>query len=374
MEIKLYDYQAKNVQRLVQGKRMLLCDEPGLGKTLQILTAINELKSRKTLIVAPKIATGVFKYECKKWYNWDSIVYSGTPKQRAALRDEFDSGKCNILITNYALLSEIKMYYPQWTTIICDEVHLGGLLNKKTQKFKTLKSMICENLFLMTATPIRSGPQDMWSLLHLLYPKVYNSYWQWVNKHCVVIDGIFGKEIQPKPKNPVKFKEMLNKHMVRNLKKDVLKQLPSKTRQVLPIEMTAKQKKAYNDVLHEMILETDDDVIITTGVLAQLLRLRQILACPKMIGIDDYGAAINALIEHYIPIEFDNNNSVVIATPFRQAIPYIKEAIQGAFEDVIIEEIHGDIKETAQQVAQRFQSYDTHIYNKIRCVLDSNRC
>ena len=220
--------------------------------------------------------------------------------------------------------------------------------------------MICENLFLMTATPIRSGPQDMWSLLHLLYPKVYNSYWQWVNKHCVVIDGIFGKEIQPKPKNPVKFKEMLNKHMVRNLKKDVLKQLPSKTRQVLPIEMTAKQKKAYNDVLHEMILETDDDVIITTGVLAQLLRLRQILACPKMIGIDDYGAAINALIEHYIPIEFDNNNSVVIATPFRQAIPYIKEAIQGAFEDVIIEEIHGDIKETAQQVAQRFQSYDTH--------------
>lgn len=84
MEIKLYDYQAKNVQRLVQGKRMLLCDEPGLGKTLQILTAINELKSRKTLIVAPKIATGVFQYECKKWYNWDSIVYAGTPKQRAA--------------------------------------------------------------------------------------------------------------------------------------------------------------------------------------------------------------------------------------------------------------------------------------------------
>ena len=287
-------------------------------------------------------------------------MYAGTPKQRAALRDEFDSGKCNILITNYALLSEIKMYYPQWTTIICDEVHLGGLLNKKTQKFKTLKSMICENLFLMTATPIRSGPQDMWSLLHLLYPKVYNSYWQWVNKHCVVIDGIFGKEIQPKPKHPLKFKEMLNKHMVRNLKKDVLKQLPTKTRQVLPIEMTAKQKKAYSDVLHEMILETDDDIIITTGVLAQLLRLRQILACPKMLGIDDNGAAINALIEHYLPIEFDCGNSVVIATPFRQAIPYIKEAIQGAFEDVIIEEVHGDIKETAQEVAQRFQNYDTH--------------
>ena len=361
MDIQLYDYQEANVRRLVEGRRMLLCDEPGLGKTLQILTTIHRLKSRKTLIVAPKIATGVFKHECKKWYNWDSIVYAGTPKQRAKLRDDFNTGEYKILITNYALLDEIKMYYPQWTTIICDEVHLGGLLNKKTQKFKTLKSMICENLFLMTATPIRSGPQDMWSLLHLLYPKVYNSYWQWVHKYCVVIDGMFGKEIQPKPKNPLKFKEMLNKHMVRNLKKDVLTQLPSKTRQVLPMEMTVKQRKAYNDLLHEMMLETDnDDLIITTGVLAQLLRLRQILCCPKMIGIDDNGAAINALIEHYLPIEFDNGNAVVIATPFRQAVPYIAEAIKVAFPDVVIEEIHGGIKETAQEVAARFQSIPTH--------------
>lgn len=361
MDIQLYDYQEANVRRLVDGRRMLLCDEPGLGKTLQILTTVHRLKSRRTLIVAPKIATGVFQFECKKWYNWDSIVYSGTPKQRAKLRDDFNTGKYKILITNYALLDEIKMYYPQWTTIICDEVHLGGLLNKKTQKFKTLKSMICENLFLMTATPIRSGPQDMWSLLHLLYPKVYNSYWAWVNKYCVVIDGMFGKEIQPKPKNPLKFKEMLNKHMVRNLKRDVLTQLPSKTRQILPMEMTVKQRKAYNDVLHEMMLETDtDDLIITTGVLAQLLRLRQLLVCPKMLGIDCNGAAINALVEHYLPIEFDNRNAVVIATPFRQAVPYIADAIQTAFPDVIIEQIHGGIKETAQEVAARFQSIPTH--------------
>ena len=168
-DIKLYDYQEKNVSRLVEGRRMLLCDEPGLGKTLQILTTIHRLKSRKTLIVAPKIAMGVFAYECKKWYGWDSIVYSGTPKQRCALREEFNTGKCNILITNYALLDEVKSYYPQWTTIICDEVHLGGLLNRNTQKFKTLKKMICENLFLMTATPIRTGPQDLWALLHLLF-------------------------------------------------------------------------------------------------------------------------------------------------------------------------------------------------------------
>lgn len=359
-DIKLYDYQEKNVKRLVEGRRMLLCDEPGLGKTLQILTAIDRLKSRRTLIVAPKIATGVFAFECKKWYGWDSIVYSGTPKQRAKLRDEFKTGNYKVLITNYALLDEIKSYFPQWTTIVCDEVHLGGLLNKNTQKFKTLKSMICENLFLMTATPIRSGPQDFWSLLHLLYPKVYNSYWQWVNRHCIVINGPFGKEILGKPKNPLAFKEMLNKHMVRNLKKDVLEDLPTKTRQTLVLELTPKQKKAYNDIMRDMILETDDDIIITTGVLSQLLRLRQILVCPKMIGIDDNGAALNALIEHYLPIEFDGKNSVLIATPFKQAIPYISEAIKMAFPDVIIEEIHGDIKETAQSVAARFQSYETY--------------
>lgn len=359
-DIKLYGYQEKNVKRLVEGRRMLLCDEPGLGKTLQILTAIDRLKSRKTLIVAPKIATGVFAFECKKWYGWDSIIYTGTPKQRAKLRDDFNSGKYKVLITNYALLDEIKSYYPQWTTIVCDEVHLGGLLNKTTQKFKTLKSMVCENLFLMSATPIRSGPQDMWSLLHLLYPKVYNSYWQWVNRHCIVINGPFGKEILGKPKKPLEFKAMLDKHMVRNLKKDVLTELPTKTRQILPVEPTAKQKKAYDDILRDMILETDDDIIITTGILSQLLRLRQILVCPKMLGIDDNGAALNSLIDHYLPIEFDSMNSVLIATPFRKAIPYIADAIRSSFPDVIVDEIHGGIKETAQQVAARFQSYETY--------------
>lgn len=357
MDIQLRDYQKRDVTFMAEHKRVLNANEPGLGKTLEALTVLSELGSTKTLVICPKIATGVWQSEAKRWYGWDSIIMTGTPKKRKEQRREFYDENLPILITNFALLNEIQAMNQEWNTIIVDEAHLGGLLNRKSQKFKLMKKLESTNLFILTGTPVRKGPHDLWSLLHLLYPKTFRSYWRYIDTYCVAIDTPFGKEIAGRPKNAAAFKEMLSNYMVRNTKTEVLKDLPVKQRQAFPLELEGRQKQLYDELLAEMLLNLDSgEILLTPNRMTQDLRLRQLLVCPRLLGIDEDGIALTTLVEYLIPREFDAKRAVVIGTPFRQAIPYIVERLEKAFPDSTIEQIHGGIKENANDVAKRFQA------------------
>lgn len=360
IEFKLRPYQEEDVCKKVTLKRVINANPPGTGKTLEALEVRNRVAAKKTLIVSPKIALGVWRDEARKFFDWDSGMYTGTPKKRQELWEEWTESNCDILITNFAMLKEILAKKSNWNMIIVDEAHLGGLLNHKTGTWKLMKEFTSEYLYLLTGTPIRRGPHDLFGMLHLIDNKKFTSYWGFVNRYCHVHDNGFGKEVLPKPKNPIQFNNMLKLHMIRHRAADVLTDLPEKVRGVTPISMTKKQLKSYKSLEKDMMLETKDDFILTPNAMTLLLRLRQLLVCPKMIGVDDNGAAINALVNDLLPNDFDDGRAVLIATPFRQAIPFLRSEIESKFKDVIIEEIHGGIKETSSDVALRFQSHKTH--------------
>lgn len=352
----LRPYQRADIDVLVSKRRVYNTNEPGLGKTIETLTALKELNFTGCLILCPKIATGVWQEEAMKWYGWKSIILGGTLKQRKLQIQEFLSTDTAILITNFALLKEISVISSQWNSIIVDELHLGGMLNRNSQKYKELEKLKSTNMFLLTGTPVRRGPQDLYAPLHLLYPKLFKSYWGFVNKWCHVIEGPFGKEIMGRPKDPVALKTMLNDYMVRHLKRDVLDDLPEKQLEAFPIEMSPTVAKMYQELLKEMLLITDDTVIVTQNRMVQDLRLRQLLVCPRMLGIPENGAAIDALVDYLIPEEFDaGNDAIIICTPFRKAIPFIIDAILEKLPETMIYQIHGEIKNNANDVAHYFQ-------------------
>jgi SWI/SNF-related matrix-associated actin-dependent regulator 1 of chromatin subfamily A len=329
-----------------------------LGKTLETLTAADQLHVGKTLIVSPKIATGVWKYEMEKWYGWKGTVITGdyTAAERASIRREFIKSNQQFMLINFAMLGETQTEIPCWNTVIVDEAHLGGLLNPDSHTFKLMCKLQYDNMFILTGTPVRKGPADLWPMLHLLDKKTFAAYWPFVYKHCHVINNGFGKEILGVPKYPKEFNAMLKKYMIRNLKKDVLTELPDKQRQPVPMGLEGLQAEAYAQLLKDMILEVGDEVIITQSRLTQDLRLRQLTVCPRLLGVDDDGVGLRALYEYLIPEQFAAKRAVVVGTPFRQAIPFIVEAFKKHLPGVKIEQIHGSMKESAQDVALRFQS------------------
>jgi len=317
----------------------------GLGKTLTTLASLEKLEGIPCLIVAPKFALYVWESEITEWLEEHTYIYTGTPKQRREVWKQFiiDGGK--FLVTNYSMLGEIAslsgikgLEYNtavkdtgnfKWQAMVCDEIHLGGLFNYKNQAYKILLKLARKVpvRFLLTGTPFRQGCKDLFGPLSIIDPVRFNSYWKFVHTYCIVTKTFFGKTIERNPANLDAFRSLVRKYMIRRLKTDVLKELPIKTRQILYVDMNGEQKKIYKQLTEDLIAEIPDsnDVVITPSQVSLILRQRQILACPQVLGLKRNAAGLDLIIAHS-HLTIDSGNPIAIFTPFRKGIEDISAA------------------------------------------------
>ena len=130
-----------------------------------------------------------------------------------------------------------------------------------------------KRVYLLTGTPIRQGVIDLYAPLHVVNRYLFKNYWQYVNKYCITIDTPFGKEIERRPRNVEEFRRMLSNYMIRRTKEEVINELPGKQRQLIFVEMTPKQIKAYDDLVKDAFTVTDQDIVLTPNVMTTILRL-----------------------------------------------------------------------------------------------------
>jgi len=365
---KLKQYQKEGSDFIIARKgRAILTDEMGLGKTLQALDAIYKLNGFPVLIVGIKPALYVWKDEISKWFDDEAIIYSGNPKARDIAWNEFIVSDCKFLITNYAFVEEVKnRNFLLWKTVVTDEYHLPGLLNRKTLIFKSMKLLTkaCKYLIMITGTPMRSNLSELYAPFHLIDPEAFPSYWKFVGEHCIRIKYYFGYEIEARPKDVPKFIKLRTKYMIRRTKDKVMPELPPKIRQVIPVEMTPNQKKLYDSMTREMLITFGSNVIYAQNEMVKILRQRQLLVTPKIFDIPIFGGALECLAE-MIEAEFIAGNPVAVFTPFRKAIPYITEAIVAKVkEGVSFFKLHGGMSAKALHYnAKAFQ--DTQSVKKV---------
>ncbi len=345
--IDFMPFQEQGIDFITKNKRVILADDMGLGKTLETLESINRLddSALPAMIVSIKPGLYVWKNELMKWYGIESAIYSGEPEERTIAFEQFMDKGLKYIILNYAFVKELCDLVDRkfFKTLVCDEFHNMGLLNHKSKTFKNVKDVALnvDNLILVDGTPMRSTPADLFAPLHLLDPQTFTGYWKFVGKYCIVIDTQYGKEIQRLPKNKKQIREMLSDKLIRRLKTQVLTELPPKIRQPIVVEMTKPQSMLYDNLVNDMMFEYENNVVAVQNHMIQILRLRQLLVTPKLLGCDIVGGALESLCE-LVQNELDAGNPVCIFTPFRQAIPYIKEElVRKVTPEPTLYEIHG---------------------------------
>jgi len=357
----LRDYQQEAVDHLVKQHRVILGDEQGLGKTLVSLTAAIKLCGDKPriLVLAPRVAVGTWVHELKKWFGMEALVYSGSskPHEREQLWEKYQEEKPPLLVATYGMMHELQQRRRDWQCIIADEYHKVGLMNHKTPTFKRFCRFSSRYLFLLTGTPVKKGPQNLYGPLHLVSPHRFSTYWGFVNKYCMVIKDVFGHSIGPRPKDPIQFKEMLAPHLIRRTKKKVLKELPPLQRQAIYLDMNDDQRRYYNQLVdHGMIWTKDGTKIACPNEATKLMRLRQLLVSPRLLGLPELGGTIPDLLS-LIEDQFDSNEPVVICTPFREAVDLITLSLKSKTSKVY--RIYGQMKAPASEVARAFQNEPT---------------
>ncbi len=371
MSYELRPYQVEGSEFLVHARRAILADDMGLGKTLTSLDATYQLSKSPTLILAPKIALYVWQKEIDKWFGEPSAVYSGFPHIRNQVWRNFEQHNIRYLITNYAFAQEVMQRRPKWDNLICDEIHIAGLLNRKTQTFGKVQDLAraSDLLFLLTGTPMRQTPADLWAPLNLVAPKDFTSYWNYVRDYCITTknyigDKMFGITIERRPADIAQWQDMLKCYLIRRLKSTAMPDLPPKTRQPLYVDMTHAQATLYNQMAKDYVIQFErlydptrpesfglgtDRLVVAQSEMVARMRLRQLLITPQILGLNIVGGLLKLLPE-MINNEFLSGNPVVIFTPFKKAIPFIMEALQ-KLNPISFFVIHGGMsaKATSEQ-------------------------
>lgn len=328
----LYSFQEEGIQFLTKKRRAILADDMGLGKTRMLLEAVERAGKLPCLVVVGlKTAFGVWKDEIKRWTGKDSLVYHGSINTRKVLWEEWNPVETPYIITNNRILEELLELSNFWPAVILDEYHLMGLRNKKTKTYKAVKNMRCGLLYFSSGSPIAQGPQDLWAPLNILDKRNFGSYWDFVGRHCVMQEDYMGnRKILRYPRNPKSFKDLTAPYMIRRLKKNVYKEMPSKIRRAIPIDFNrtnaasySRQHTIYRDISEKMMAELGSgEIVVTPAVISQIMELRKTLVSPKLIGEESRSIGMDALNE-WVQNEFEADNNVVVFTPFRTGVDLI---------------------------------------------------
>ncbi|XP_078374198.1 chromodomain-helicase-DNA-binding protein 4-like isoform X2 [Oculina patagonica] len=266
---KLHEYQMEGLNWLrfswAQGTNTILADEMGLGKTIQTITFLytiwKEGHSPGPFLISAPLSTIInWEREFEFWApDMYVVTYAGDKVCRATIRnndfsfdeDAVKSGlkphklkkdhpvKFQVLLTSYELVS-IDMTTLQsidWAVLVVDEAH--RLKNKDSKFFKILSEYSIDYKLLLTGTPLQNNLEELWNLLNFLDPREFRSQ----NSFLTEFEDV-AKEDQIK-----KLHDILGPHMLRRLKADVLKGIPSKSELIVRVELSPQQKKYYKYIL-----------------------------------------------------------------------------------------------------------------------------
>jgi SNF2 family DNA or RNA helicase len=358
MAIKPYVYQEEALQ-LMQGREsFLLADDMGMGKTVVGLFEIEReyiagnLRSGRVLVVTIKSALSVWETHAQRilgpW--WQDKITILTTKNAADVLLNYKHG---LLIVTWDTLKRIQALVKIWFDfVIADEAHY--IKNRKTQRTKALKALRAYKKRAHTGTPMINRPDELWSLLHWLFPKQYRSYWRFYERYVLYEEHpIMGYKIFLAPKNTVELNKVLVGIMLRRLKKDYLKDLPDKYYTPILVELSPKQRKAYREMAKEAKAWVDTHYgeypLRAPSVLAQLTRLRQFAVAYATFGEDgtvelqEPSTKLDAMME----IVQGTDQPVVVFSQFRGLTRLAEDRLEKAGIEFV--SMHGGTSHTVRK-------------------------
>jgi len=305
---ELFPFQKTGVSFLeAKNGRALIGDEMGLGKTVQAVAYLQlHPEIRPAIVVCPKSAKAAWKREIEEWMTLKKKYHVIEGRTQCALPN------VDIYIINFDIIQNhidtIKKINPP--LIILDEVH--KIKSRQTQRTQAAKEL-CKNiphLIGLTGTPIVNRPVEIFNAISLINPSLFPNFFKFALRYCNAKKNKFGWDFNG-ASNTGELHELLTSTcMIRRLKKDVLTELPEKTRNIVSLQID--NQKEYNfaeNNFREWLLETKEKVNSSAEALSQIEYLKQIAAKGKMEQVFEW-------LEDY----FEQENKLVIMAHHKEII------------------------------------------------------
>lgn len=369
MELRAYQHEA--LVHMAVTRRVIYADAPGTGKTATSLRWLDAMTTGGPgLIVAPKPVLWHWIDQAETWAPDRRLLPGwGTPKARRSAREDVRQSPFGhppahpspVLVVNYETLrNDIEeLHSIRWSTVIFDEAH--RLKNRRSlvhsAAMKVGRRAQC--LAMVTGTPILNNAQEAWSLLHIISPDDYRSFWKWAAERFQVEQRHFyshmGRPVtmvgDPLPGALDRIREEVGATLIQRPLEELLPDLPDVTEIALKVDLTPAERAAYRSMVKRCWVEVEGTVIQAVNEVAKISRLRQLSSDWSVFG-GGGGSKVAAVKELILDL---SPEQVVVLVAYKATAARLAADLAAADVDVAL--YTGDHDEAHRTlVRQRFRS------------------
>jgi len=244
--IESYAYQTETALRVLRRYhgRALLCDEVGLGKTIEAGIILKEYVMRglvkKALILTPPGLIGQWQEEMSAKFDLKFVTHEEDDFRRKG-ELAWAAFPFTIASLNYAkrLPQAGVIQRIHYDIIIVDEAH--HLRNQSSRAWQFVNVLDKKFLILLTATPVQNDLQELFNLVTLLKPGQLKTLRDFKK-------GFVQRGDSRKPKNIESLRSLLADCMVRNTRSQIDRSLPPRQAHTLKLKLSAPELSLYKDV------------------------------------------------------------------------------------------------------------------------------
>jgi SNF2 family DNA or RNA helicase len=292
----LKEFQKEGVSFLLDKGNAVCAYSMGLGKTVIVIAALEEVQAFPALIIVPNYLKYKWEAEIQRWTDTPVTVISGVKPKRLELYDSFTEG---YMVINYELvLQDWKdLLRFDFVNITCDEVtRIKGYKSKTKRAIKKLKT---GSKWGLTGTPIGNKPEELYSIMDWVAPSLFGRWGDFESRY--IERGYFGQIEQYK--NLQDLRVTASKRMLSKSQEEVADELPDVTYENIPVEFTKKQSKLYREIAFSLkywldmsvssLIELGDEPpqdkesLETAMIRQRFSALRQATISPMLLGYSD---------------------------------------------------------------------------------------
>jgi SNF2 family DNA or RNA helicase len=243
-EMELLEHQtrtAMTVLRRLRGRAML-CDEVGLGKTIEAGLVLSELLMRglvrSVLVLTPPSLITQWQGEMRRKFGIE-LVSHDNPAFRERGTGAWTSHD-RVIVSQHTAKREphrSAILGRKWDMVIVDEAH--HLRNRTTAIWKFASEIQKQFILLLTATPVQNNLEELFNLVTLLEPGLLSTQRDFSRRFISKGDKLT-------PKNVDELHSLLSEVMIRNRRSTVGLQFTRRYARTESVKLTSSEKALYD--------------------------------------------------------------------------------------------------------------------------------
>lgn len=353
---KPFDHQKTTSSFLTLNRRAFCFNEQGTGKTGSVIWAADYLMKigaiKRVLVICPlSIMDSAWRADLFKFamHRTVDIAYGSPDKRRKIIENGAE-----FVVINYDGVNIVEDAIAKggFDLIVVDEAN--AYKNVQTTRWKTLSRILNPDtwLWMMTGTPAAQSPVDAYGLARLInptgVPKFFGSFKDMVMYKITTFkwmvrpnaDKVVYEALQP----AIRFT------------KDECLDLPERTYVSREVELTPQQKKYYEMLRKQLVVQAEGEQITAVNAAVSLNKLLQI-SCGAVYS--DTGETLEFDIKNRYKVLKEvideTQQKVLVFVPFKNTIQILTEKLEA--DGITTEIINGDVPVNKRtDIFRRFQT------------------